>query len=215
ISLMAIRSYAQQMFLRLSLLRKCNTLHADRKQDNILICDLGSASNISDNEITPYIVSRFYRAPEISKQCYPYNLAIDMWSIRCTLYKLYTKAMLFTSHANNQMWRSIMKCCGNFPQKVFRRGKLTGLHSDDTLNFSSVENDEITGKDITKIVTFNKPSRETKTRLLAVASTGMTDKESKELNAFIDLLDWCLNLNSERCGILVEALKYPFIHSAK
>lgn len=35
---------------------------------NVLkICDLGSASDVSENEITPYLVSRFYRAPEISK----------------------------------------------------------------------------------------------------------------------------------------------------
>lgn len=30
------------------------------------LCDLGSASDASENEITPYLVSRFYRAPEIS-----------------------------------------------------------------------------------------------------------------------------------------------------
>ena len=29
--------------------------------------DFGSASFVSENEITPYLVSRFYRAPEISK----------------------------------------------------------------------------------------------------------------------------------------------------
>ena len=31
------------------------------------LCDFGSASHISENDITPYLVSRFYRAPEISK----------------------------------------------------------------------------------------------------------------------------------------------------
>ena len=31
------------------------------------MCDFGSASFLQDNEITPYLVSRFYRAPEISK----------------------------------------------------------------------------------------------------------------------------------------------------
>ena len=63
------------MFLGLSLLRRCNILHADLKPDNILvnesrnllkICDLGSASDASENEIAQYLVSRYYRAPEIS-----------------------------------------------------------------------------------------------------------------------------------------------------
>ena len=31
------------------------------------LCDFGSASFAQDNDITPYLVSRFYRAPEISK----------------------------------------------------------------------------------------------------------------------------------------------------
>ena len=31
------------------------------------LCDLGSASDASENDITPYLVSRFYRAPEISQ----------------------------------------------------------------------------------------------------------------------------------------------------
>lgn len=50
-------------------------LHADIKPDNILInsrmnkiklCDLGSALIAGGaNELTPYLVSRFYRAPEV------------------------------------------------------------------------------------------------------------------------------------------------------
>lgn len=37
ISLNAVRAYAHQMFLGLSLLRKCNILHADLKPDNVLV----------------------------------------------------------------------------------------------------------------------------------------------------------------------------------
>jgi len=37
INLRAVRVYAQQMFLGLSLMRKCNILHADLKPDNILV----------------------------------------------------------------------------------------------------------------------------------------------------------------------------------
>lgn len=102
INLKAVRAYSQQMFLGLSLLRKCNVLHADLKPDNVLvsgwpfqywlkcadplkvnearnvlkICDLGSASDVSENEITQYLVSRFYRAPEIST-CLPVDATTD------------------------------------------------------------------------------------------------------------------------------------------
>lgn len=31
------------------------------------LCDFGSAMLSTENELTPYLVSRFYRAPEISK----------------------------------------------------------------------------------------------------------------------------------------------------
>lgn len=37
INLRAVRAYAHQMFLGLSLMRKCNILHADLKPDNILV----------------------------------------------------------------------------------------------------------------------------------------------------------------------------------
>ena len=37
INLKAVRVYAQQMFMGLSLLRKCNVLHADLKPDNMLV----------------------------------------------------------------------------------------------------------------------------------------------------------------------------------
>ncbi|XP_071454378.1 serine/threonine-protein kinase PRP4 homolog, partial [Hetaerina americana] len=84
----AVRSYSQQLFLALKLLKKANILHADIKPDNILVnesklvlklCDFGSASHVAENEITPYLVSRFYRAPEIILGI-PYDFGIDMWS---------------------------------------------------------------------------------------------------------------------------------------
>lgn len=73
------------------------------KPDNILlnegfncvkIGDLGSASDTSENDITSYLVSRFYRPPEIilgSK----YDTQIDIWSAAATLYELATGEILF------------------------------------------------------------------------------------------------------------------------
>lgn len=44
---------------------------------------------------------------------------------------------------------------------------------------------------------------------------GLDDGEIKELYSFIDLLDRCLNLNSEKRCSPAEALKHPFITKAK
>jgi len=38
LNIRAVRAYAQQLFLALTLLRKCNVMHADIKPDNILVC---------------------------------------------------------------------------------------------------------------------------------------------------------------------------------
>lgn len=46
------------------------------------LCDFGSAfkEDASDNDPTPYLVSRFYRAPEIILG-FEYNRAVDLWCV--------------------------------------------------------------------------------------------------------------------------------------
>merc|ERR1719401_426011 len=74
-SLKAVRAYTKQLLVALQHIHRMEIIHADIKPDNILIsaghnlvkiCDLGSAMEPTEVEITPYLVSRFYRAPEIS-----------------------------------------------------------------------------------------------------------------------------------------------------
>ena len=76
----------------------------------------------------------------------PYGFGIDVWSIGCTLFELYTGKILFTGRSNNQMLRAIMECRGKFSHKILRKAQFAALHFDDLLNFRSVEKDRLSNK---------------------------------------------------------------------
>lgn len=76
----------------------------------------------------------------------PYNSSLDVWSVACTLYELYTGRFLFPGRSNNQMLKLMMDLKGKFPNKVLRKGQFTYKHFDVDLNFMQVEVDKVTGK---------------------------------------------------------------------
>ncbi|KAG0350892.1 U4/U6 small nuclear ribonucleoprotein prp4, partial [Gamsiella multidivaricata] len=218
----AVRIYAQQLFLALSLLKKSNILHADIKPDNILVndaknvlklCDLGSASDTMENEITPYLVSRFYRAPEIILGL-PYDPALDMWSIGCTLYELFTGRILFSGRSNNQMLKHMMDLKGPFSKKMLRRGQFFLNHFDEDCNFLSVEVEKVTQKDVIRTIQYSKPTKDLRTRLMPYTAN-MSPADVIQLNHFINLLERCLHLNPEHRITPQEALQHPFIKQVK
>ncbi|KAL6246986.1 U4/U6 small nuclear ribonucleoprotein prp4 [Rhinocladiella similis] len=223
LNIKAIRAYSQQLFLGLSLLKKCQYIHADLKPDNILvnearstlkICDLGSASPITENATAPYLVSRFYRAPEVILGI-PYDFGVDMWSIGCTLFELYTGKVLFTGRNNNGMLKAIMDCRGKFPHKLLRRGALTYDYFDDLLNFRAQEIDKVTGRTLVRMIDIKpKPVKDLRSRLMP-RDKRMNEQERKELELFTDLLDKCLDLRPEKRITPTDALKHPFILRAK
>lgn len=219
ISIKAVRIYAQQLFLSLSLLKKCNILHADIKPDNILVsesrntlklCDLGSASDASDNTITPYLVSRFYRAPEIMLGL-QYDYAIDVWSSACTLYELFTGKILFPGRSNNQMLKHIMELKGRFPNKLLRKAQFASHHFDEDYNFMSAEVDRVTKNEVIRKMVFTKPTRDIKSRVLAASTPGIPEEENRLVMHFIDFLDKCLSLSPDKRLDPKEALAHPFI----
>ena len=127
----AVRRYARQLFIALTHMAKHKVIHADIKPDNILvsadysvvkICDFGSAmlSTDPDNDPTPYLVSRFYRAPEIILGL-PYGFPCDLWAIGVTLYELFCGRVMFPGSTNNDMLRRIMTVKGQFSKKTIKR----------------------------------------------------------------------------------------------
>ncbi|KAL1410904.1 U4/U6 small nuclear ribonucleoprotein prp4 [Vanrija albida] len=220
LNMRAVRAYAHQMLLALSLMRKCNIVHADIKPDNVLVsenkavlkvCDLGTAADVSEGEVTPYLVSRFYRAPEIILGL-PYDFAIDVWAIGCTLFELYTGKILFPGRSNNHMLLLMMEVKGKIPHRMIKKSSLGNMHFDENNNFISIEKDRITGADVVKTLTISKATRDMRSRIMPHSSVQakMKEDELKQLQAFVDLLDKCLQLDPVRRISPREALLHPF-----
>ncbi|VDM46119.1 unnamed protein product [Toxocara canis] len=213
----AVRSYAQQLLLALRLLKKCSILHADIKPDNILVndtkltlklCDFGSGCHVADAELAPYLVSRFYRAPEIMLGL-PYDFGIDLWSVAVTLYEVYTGKIMFAGKSNNQMLKFMMDLKGKFSNKVVRKAQFRDQHFDLNCNFLYHEVDKVTQRDKVTTLSVVRVTRDLESELLGDQEL---DKEGRrKLEQFRSLLDAMVTLDNSKRITCNEALKHPFV----
>ncbi|XP_027024803.1 serine/threonine-protein kinase PRP4 homolog [Tachysurus fulvidraco] len=213
----AVRSYSQQIFLALKLLKRCNILHADIKPDNILVnesktilklCDFGSASHIAENDITPYLVSRFYRAPEIIIGK-PYDYGIDMWSVGCTLYELYTGKILFPGKTNNHMLKLAMDLKGKMPNKMIRKGLFKDQHFDQNLNFLYTEVDKVTEREKVTVMSSINPTKDLLNDM--IGRQRLPEDQRKKVVQLKDLIDQILVLDPAKRISINQALQHPYI----
>ncbi|PPD75623.1 hypothetical protein GOBAR_DD27459 [Gossypium barbadense] len=213
LKLTAVRAYAKQLFIALKHLKNCGVLHCDIKPDNMLVneaknvlklCDFGNAMFAGKNEITPYLVSRFYRAPEIILGL-PYDHPMDIWSVGCCLYELYTGKVLFPGPTNNDMLRLHMELKGPFPKKMLRKGAFTEQHFDQDLNFHATEEDPVTKKSIKRMILNIKPKD------ISSIIVGSPGEDPKMVANFKDLLEKIFVLDPEKRMTVTQALAHPFI----
>ena len=100
-----IRYFVYQILKALKYMHSAGVLHRDIKPSNLLLnadcdvklCDFGLARGIEDEEhtLTEYVVTRWYRAPEIMLACPTYTSAIDVWATGCILAELYGRQPIF------------------------------------------------------------------------------------------------------------------------
>ncbi|XP_065880455.1 uncharacterized protein [Euphorbia lathyris] len=213
LKLTAVRAYAKQLFIALKHLKNCHVLHCDIKPDNMLVneaknvlklCDFGNAMFSGKNEVTPYLVSRFYRAPEIILGL-AYDHPMDIWSVGCCLYELYTGKVLFPGPTNNDMLRLHMELKGPFPKKMLKKGAFVDQHFDQDLNFHATEEDPVTKTAIKKMIVNMKPKD------IGSIITSSGDEDPKMLANFKDLLDKIFVLDPEKRMTVNQALLHPFI----
>ncbi|KAL7155351.1 hypothetical protein ABFS83_03G069300 [Erythranthe nasuta] len=95
-----------QLLRGLKYLHSANILHRDLKPGNLLInancdlkiCDFGLARTSATKTgqfMTEYVVTRWYRAPELLLSCDNYGTSIDIWSVGCIFAELLGRKPLF------------------------------------------------------------------------------------------------------------------------
>lgn len=102
-----VQYFLYQILRALKYIHSANVLHRDLKPSNLLVnsncdlkvCDFGLARGVlSDEEmegredsnmlLTEYVVTRWYRAPEIMLACHEYAKPVDVWSVGCIFAEL-------------------------------------------------------------------------------------------------------------------------------
>ncbi|PKU87953.1 mitogen-activated protein kinase 5 [Dendrobium catenatum] len=113
--------FLYQILRGLKYIHSANVIHRDLKPSNLLvnancdlkICDFGLARPTSENDMmTEYVVTRWYRAPELLLNSTDYTAAIDIWSVGCIFMELMNRRTLFPGRDHMHQMRLITELIG-------------------------------------------------------------------------------------------------------
>ncbi|MBZ6376142.1 MAG: protein kinase [Kocuria palustris] len=102
-------------------------VHRDLKPSNILInencdlkiCDFGLA-RIQDPQMTGYVSTRYYRAPEIMLTWQKYDVEVDIWSAGCIFAEMLEGKPLFPGKDHVNQFSIITELLGTPPDDVIQ-----------------------------------------------------------------------------------------------
>jgi len=117
--------FVHQMLRGLVYLHSANVVHRDLKPSNLLvnkncdlkICDFGLARVLSTDEEdslgrTDYVVTRWYRAPEVVLLASEYTKSIDVWAVGCILCELVQRKPIFAGKDHLDQIKKIVAVIG-------------------------------------------------------------------------------------------------------
>lgn len=116
--------FTYQILRGLLYLHSAEVIHRDLKPPNILvnkncdlkICDFGLARGFiaeREEELTDYVVTRWYRAPEVVLIGSLYTKAVDVWSVGCILCELVGRKPIFTGKDSLDQLKKIVTIVGS------------------------------------------------------------------------------------------------------
>ncbi|CAI2375193.1 unnamed protein product [Moneuplotes crassus] len=125
-----VRHYSWQILNGLKHMHERSVVHRDLKPENVLvndddevkICDFGSSKVLDPNgKNTPYIVSRYYRAPELILGVSNYTEKIDIWAVGCIIAELLMLKPIFPGKTEGSQFLEQMAILGTPTEEEYRQ----------------------------------------------------------------------------------------------
>ncbi|CAI7590005.1 unnamed protein product [Penicillium discolor] len=132
-----IQFFTYQLLRGLKFIHSAGVIHRDLKPSNILIkencdlkiCDFGLARE-QDHQMTGYVSTRYYRAPEIMLTWQRYSYAVDIWSTGCILAEMLLGKVLLPGTDSVHHFKLITEMFGKPPKEI-----MEAVYSDITMTF--------------------------------------------------------------------------------
>lgn len=171
-----IRVISQQLVLGLQCMHSLNIIHRDIKPQNVFVVrqrptwhvkigDFGFSKRVSDSVSAPYSArgTLKYMAPEYrdlmnNDDSSDFTTSVDMWSLGCLIYELFTKRCPFDEDSSNSLMKYVRD--GKFPRQplddcgassesiwlvmnLLERDPLMRLNAFDALNCAWLNNSDV------------------------------------------------------------------------
>jgi len=159
----------------------------------VKICDFGSAKFLDEKLNTPYIVSRYYRAPELILACSDYSEKIDIWAIGCIFAEFMTLRPLFPGKTEGS--------------QLIEQIAILGLPSKETMLRMSKQ---ITNNTVELVHKLDDMPQKNFQHILPYK-----DYQKKEIEEAADLIQKMLKWVPQERISCEEALKHPFFKGVK
>lgn len=126
-----------QILRGLKYIHSAGIIHRDLKPSNIAVnedCELRildfGLARPAESEMTGYVATRWYRAPEIMLNWMHYNQTVDIWSVGCIMAELLTGRTLFPGTDHIHQLNLIMEILGTPPEDFMQK-----ISSDSARNY--------------------------------------------------------------------------------